>query len=111
MSFLHYLDDKRYFLIFFAGMLSFVALMMFVSTEGTYRVGDIMYTLSGCVLLAAVYVVGGYLRWRTRNRILHDLVNNRWDELTVALPEPLTYEQRQYTALIKKLYKIGRAHV
>lgn len=104
MSFLHYLDDKRYFLIFFAGMLSFVALMMFVSTEGTYRVGDIMYTLSGCVLLAAVYVVGGYLRWRTRNRILHDLVNNRWDELTVALPEPLTYEQRQYTALIKKLY-------
>src|SRR5690606_17786699 len=101
MSFLHYLDDKRYFLIIFAGMLSFVALMMFVSAEGTYRVGDIAYTLSGCMLLAAGYVVVGYLRWRSRSRILHDLINNRWDELALALPDPQTYEQRQYTALIK----------
>ncbi|MUG68347.1 sensor histidine kinase [Paenibacillus campinasensis] len=105
MSFLHYLDEKRYFLIFFAGMLSFVALMMFVSPEGTYHAGDIAYTLFGCALLAAVYVTGGYFRWRSRGKMLQELVNNRWDELPAALPEPYNNEQRQYTELIKKLYR------
>lgn len=105
MSFLQYLDDKRYFLIFFAGMLSFVAMMMFVSAPGTYRAGDIAYTLFGCASFAVVYVIGGYFRRRTRSRVWEELMAGGWEELIAALPEPQTYEQRQYTEMIKKLYR------
>ena len=49
MSFLRYLDDKRYFLLFFTVLLSFVAAMMLASAEGTYRAGDIAYTAFGCL--------------------------------------------------------------
>ncbi|WP_309123141.1 sensor histidine kinase [Paenibacillus sp.] len=105
MSFLQYLDDKRYFLIFLAGMLSFVALMMFVSAEGTYRPGDIAYTLCGCASLAAVYVFGGYIRRRSRSEVWVKLMDSEWDELPEALPKPQTCEQRLYTEMIKKLYR------
>lgn len=104
MSFLQYLDDKRYFLFYFAGTLSFVALMMFVSAKGTYSTVDIVYTLFGCASLAAVYVIGGFIRSRTRSRVLKDLMGRGWDEIPEALPEPQTYEQRQYAELLKMLY-------
>ena len=105
MSFLRYLDDKRYFLLFFTVLLSFVAAMMLASAEGTYRAGDIAYTAFGCLSLAALYLAGGYVRRKSRVDLWNELLSGERDDLPAALPEPQSCEERQYTALLLKLYR------
>lgn len=105
MSILQYLDEKRYFLMLYAATLLFVALMMIVSADGSYRAGDVSYTVAGCGLLAWLYLAIGYVRRNGYCRILKEIMESDRDEIFAALPKPETAERRLYLELIKKLYR------
>lgn len=105
MSFLQYLDEKRYFLMLYAVTLLFVALMMMVSADGSYRTGDLIYTVAGCSMLAVLYLVIGYVRRNGYCRTLKEIMEGGRDEIFAALPKPETAERRLYLELIKKLYR------
>jgi hypothetical protein len=103
MNGLRYLEEKRYFVVTHLAMMAFVALMMFASPNGRYDAGDVIYTLAGCSGMAVIYLIGGYLQWRSRCRVLSRLAERGSDEDWLPLPDPQTLEQRLYREIIKKL--------
>lgn len=105
MSFVRYLEDKRYVIVLAASMMLFVTLMMVISSSGTYDAGDIFYTLLGCLILTAAYLVLGYARRYAHYHALNEITGNGDDVMVAAVPKPLSYEQRLYTALARKLHQ------
>lgn len=98
-----YLEEKRHFISLHVIMLAFLALMMAASPNGRYDAGDVLYTVAGCLGLAAFYLIIGYLRWRSRNHVLSELVEGSREANWTLLPDPQTMEQRLYQGIIKKL--------
>jgi signal transduction histidine kinase len=105
MNGLRFLEEKRYFIFMHLAMMAFVALVMFASPNGRYDAGDLIYTLTGCTGLAAIYLIGGYLRWRSRCRVLSERVKSSREDDWLLLPNPQTVEQQLYQEIIKKLQK------
>lgn len=102
MKFLKYVEDKRYFLILFIIMMSFVTLMMMVSSNKEQLVGNIIYTNLGCIFLASIYIITGYFYHNSFYKQLNELINSDEKEILEAAPQPQNYEQELYMELLKK---------
>ncbi|CAM3543160.1 MULTISPECIES: sensor histidine kinase [Paenibacillus] len=105
MSFLRYLEDKRYVILLAVAQMLFATLMMFVSASGKYDAGDIFYTLLGCLILTATYLIVGYARRYAHYQALDELTGNDDDDIVAAVPKPISHEQQLYTALARKLHQ------
>lgn len=102
MKFLKYVEGKRYFLILFIIMMSFVTLMMMVSSNKEQLVGNIIYTNLGCIFLASIYIITGYFYHNSFYKQLNELINSDEKEILEAVPQPQNYEQELYMELLKK---------
>lgn len=105
MSFLRYLEDKRYVILLAVAQTLFATLLMVVSASGKYDAGDIFYMLLGCLILTATYLIVGYARRYAHYQALDELTGNDDDDIVAAVPKPLSYEQQLYTALARKLHQ------
>lgn len=104
MKFLKYVEGKRYFLILFIIMMSFVTLMMMVSSNKEQLVGNIIYTNLGCIFLASIYIITGYFYHNSFYKQLNELINSDEKEILEAAPQPQNYEQELYMELLKKVH-------
>ena len=105
MSFAQYIEDRRYFLLLYLGVMGFVTLMMIVSTSAQYLVSDIVYTNLGCALLVSMYLAAGYARRRSFYQKLKLVTQHAGDNIAAAVPEPQRYEQRLWLELLQSVHQ------
>ncbi|WNR44119.1 sensor histidine kinase [Paenibacillus roseipurpureus] len=119
MSFLSYLQDKRYFLLMYAVTMMFVSLIMLVSMKGHGALNNLAYMNGGCFLFAAGYLVWGYFYRKSFYQELQAFlqpksegdpvrgktpwVNPYQDWAIEALPAPQNAEQELYLELLRQL--------
>lgn len=107
MTFLRYLSDKRPFLLFYAGTLLFVSLVMYFGPEGGRVWSDILYVDAVCLTFAAVYLAAGYRSRLDYYRFLAEPQGQDPDEWTAALPAANGHEQR---LALDRFRALHRAH-
>lgn len=95
MTFASYVKDKTPFLLYLAGLLAFVALMMGVSGVES---GTVLYTVSACLVFTLVYLLAGYVYRRGFYREL-ELSLEHADVKAAHMPKPQTAGQARLLAL------------
>ncbi|MDP4097133.1 sensor histidine kinase [Paenibacillus sp. P96] len=101
MSLLHYLEQKRFFLLFYLGIALFVTLMIAVCSSPDMLVDNIVYTNLGCALLAAAYIIIGYFYRNAFYHELQDMLHMKQQDMLAVLPQPKDPEQKLYLQLLK----------
>lgn len=106
MRFLEYLEDKRYFLIFYIALIVFVTLMMFVTSDGDNQISNILYTNLGCTILAAIYLIGGYFYRNDFYKQLKGLTKiDHQRTFNLVFPKPQNHAQKFFITGFEKLQK------
>jgi signal transduction histidine kinase len=105
MNFLEYVKDKRFFIAFYIVIMSFVSLIMFVSSTQQNTFNTILYTNSSCLLVASLYLIIGYFYRRKFFHELKSLIDNRQDEWVAAMPESQNHQQKLFVEIFKTLHK------
>lgn len=103
MSFIKYIENKRFFFIIYSIIMLFVSLMMIVSTNGNNLVSNILYTHLGCAILGTIYIIIGYFYHNTFYHQLNEITKSHKEELLAAIPKSQNHEQELYILLLKKL--------
>jgi signal transduction histidine kinase len=103
MSFIEYIKDKRYFLILYFIIMSFVSLIMLVSANQPNVANNLLYTNVSCFLFASLYIIIGYYYRRRFYRELRELIESGQENVLSLLPEAQNYEQKQFLNLYKKI--------
>ncbi|RTE06217.1 hypothetical protein EJQ19_23560, partial [Paenibacillus whitsoniae] len=106
MTFLRYVKDKKYFFLVYALMMAFVSLIMLTGTGTNAAHSNVLYVNAGCLVLAAGYIVTGYIYRKTYYEELRTLSERHAQEewYITALPEPQTNEQALYLKLLTQVY-------
>jgi signal transduction histidine kinase len=104
MSFIRYVMDKRYFLVFYIALMLFVSIIMFVSVNQQHAINNLLYTNLTCLFFVSIYLIVGYYYRSSYYRKLKELIANTQDDIATAMPEPQNYEQALSMDLLKKLY-------
>lgn len=106
MSFLAYMQDKRYFLGFYVIIMLFVSSLMLVSVGERQPIyHNIMYANAGCFFFMALYIVIGYFYRRAFFLELKALTGNDSEQAIATLSEPQNHQQALYLELVKTLYE------
>lgn len=80
MSFLEYIKDKRYFLLFYMIIMFFISLIMFVGFHQVNPFNKIVYTNIVCLVIACLYITIGYFYRRKFYQEIKDLIESRQEE-------------------------------
>lgn len=105
MSFFQYIKDKRYFLLLYAGMMSFISMIVALSVNTGHALGSILYIQIVCLAFTAAYLLIGYVYRRSYYRKLQELIDLDREDWPVAAPEPQNSQQRLYLELFAKLHR------
>lgn len=102
MNFFQYIENKRFFLLFYAVLMLFVTLMMAVSINKEDMVGNILYTNFGGGIFLSVYVVGEYFYRNPFYKELNKLIKSDVKEVFALIPKPQSHEQKLFIQLLEK---------
>ncbi|WLD94330.1 sensor histidine kinase [Alkalihalobacillus sp. AL-G] len=111
MSILQYLKDKRYFIYFYIILMTFISLMVIISISETSIVSNLIYINLVSFCFACIYVLIGYFFRNSYYRKLSSLVTSGNEEMLAAMPEPQTFQQKQYLELLKQLHNDHTRHI
>src|SRR5690606_19589613 len=105
MNFLTYIKDKRFFLCFYAMILSFISLFLLLSAETQDVWGNVIYINSSCLLFTSLYIVIGYVYHRNFYMKIKGLMNSSHDDALTLLPKAQSHEQQLYLNLFEKIMR------
>src|SRR5699024_1181420 len=103
MSLLEYIKDKRYFILLYLLIISFVSLIMFVGFHQANPLKKIVYTNIICFVLASLYITIGYFYRRKFYEEMKELIESNQEEMMAIMPDAQNYEQRLILNLLKKV--------
>lgn len=103
MTFIEYMKDKRFFIIFYFTIMSFVSLILIVSDNQQTTLNIIVYTNVSCFFFACLYIIIGYYYRRRFYKQLAELIHGDQEETIALLPETQSYQQKLFLNLIKKI--------
>ncbi|WP_404450608.1 sensor histidine kinase [Virgibacillus necropolis] len=105
MSFLEYVKDKRYFILFYLIIISFISLIMFVGFNQGNPFNKIVYTNIICFVIASMYITIGYFYRRKFYQEMKDLIESSQEETMAMMPDAQNNEQKLIFNLLKKTHK------
>lgn len=106
MSFLAYIQDKRFFLGFFVLIMVFVSSIMLVSVGDRQAIiSNIVYVNAGCFCFMALYIVIGYFYRRAFFLELKASAGSDSEHAIATLSDPQNHQQTLYLALVRSLYE------
>lgn len=105
MSFLEYVKDKRYFILFYLSLMSFVSLIMLVGFYQLNPFNKILYTNITCFVIAALYIIIGYFYRRKFYQEMKDLIESSQEETMAIMPDAQNNEQKLIFNILKKVNK------
>src|SRR5690606_1970554 len=115
MKFSRYLKDKRFFLAFYVLLMSFVSLVLFLSTAELNMVNTILYINICGLLFLILYLVFGFFTQRKFYQEIKRVAESDQEGVLAGLPKAQTYERKLYIDLIKinninYMHKLEKLH-
>ncbi len=104
MKLREYLCDKKYFILFYFLLMTFVTLVVSLDSKNSVSYDNILYINIVALSLLLIYLFTGYIYYKRYFNTLHDIVTQVEDDIVHHLPEPMTYQGEIYDKLIKKIY-------
>lgn len=104
MNFIQYMQDKRFFLVFYVILMLFISLIMIVNDNWHLASRNLIYTHVFCFLLVSLYIIIGYYYRRSFYLNLQDVIDSKQENFHVAMPEPQNAEQSLYIQLIQNVH-------
>lgn len=101
MKFSNYLKDKRFFLTFYVLLMSFVSLVLFLSTAELNMMNNILYINISGLLFLIFYLVFGFFNQRKFYQEMKSLAESEQERILGGLPKAQTYEQKLYLDVVK----------
>lgn len=99
-----YLCDKKFFILFYFLLMTFVTLVVSLDYKSSISFDNILYINIVALSLLLIYLFIGYIYYKRYFNTLQDIVSHVEDDIIHHLPEPLTYQAKIYEKLIKKIY-------
>ena len=99
-----YIRDKKYFVVFYVVLMSFISAIIYL--DGTIKVSfaNIIYMNSIGITLFIIYFIGEYLFIKKYYDTIKYIIDTRKEYIINSLPEPRTYEQKLVNNLIEEVY-------
>lgn len=115
MKFSRYLKDKRFFLAFYVLLMSFVSLVLFLSTAELNMMNNILYINISGLLFLIFYLVFGFFNQRKFYQEIKRIAESDQEGVLAGLPKAQTYERKLYLDLIKNnninyMHKLEKLH-
>ena len=115
MKFSRYLKDKRFFLAFYVLLMSFVSLVLFLSTAELNMMNNILYINISGLLFLIFYLVFGFFNQRKFYQEIKRVAESDQEGVLAGLPKAQTYERKLYLDLIKNnninyMHKLEKLH-
>lgn len=106
MSFLAYIQDKRFFLGFYVLIMVFVSSIMLVSVGDRQAINsNIVYVNAGCFCFMAMYIVIGYFYRRAFFLELKASAGSDSEHAIATFSDPQNHQQTLYLELVRSLYE------
>ncbi|NMD68944.1 HAMP domain-containing histidine kinase [Bacillus sp. DNRA2] len=102
MSFIEYVKDKRYFLLFFMIVMVFTSIILIVSVDGEPLLSNLLYMNISCMIFAVGYLTAGYFHHRRFYLELKGAIDSKQREIAAILPEPQNTQHKLFLELIEK---------
>lgn len=103
MNFPKYLKDKRFFLLFYTGLMSFISIVLLLSFDGENVWKTVVYINVSCLFFAILYIGIGYFYHMNFYKKIERLIKSPHPDALALLPEAQNYEQRLYLDLFEKI--------
>ncbi|MGP4039165.1 sensor histidine kinase [Gracilibacillus sp. D59] len=96
MTFLEYIKDRRFFLLFYLCLMTFISLIMAVSTDQSGILSVIIYVNISCAVFTSIYIFFGYLYRIRFYRNYNEYIKGRHEDLRAIVAEAQTNEQKLF---------------
>ncbi|MCY6371107.1 sensor histidine kinase [Clostridium ganghwense] len=103
MKMKEYLIDKRYLVLFYIILMSFISAVIYLDPTVKVNVNNILYINFVSLVFFLLYLTGIYLFQKRYYNIITDIINNQEEGIIHSLPEPKTYEQNLYNQLLREI--------
>ncbi|MDD7794347.1 sensor histidine kinase [Clostridium sp. 'White wine YQ'] len=104
MKFTKYLADRKFTLLFYALLMLFISLVIFLDGSKKVNVENVLYINLVSLTFFIIYLIAGYLRLRDYYKNLNNIVENNSDEIMDRLMAPKTHEQILHHEVLKALF-------
>jgi signal transduction histidine kinase len=104
MRFFEYLLDRKYTMLFYLFLMSFVTAVIALDPGQQVGMDNIIYINGVALLFFILYLLGGYWFKRQFYRQVQQILEENPGEIIYALPAAGSYEQRLYWQLLQKIY-------
>lgn len=105
MSFKKYLSDKRYLILFYCVLMSFISLVIYLDDIIEVNSGNILYINIISTAFFLLYLGIEFLLKKKYYASLNEIVKENKNDLIYRLPDPPTHEQYLYHQLLRNLFK------
>lgn len=105
MSVIDYIWDKKRFLLLYTLLMIFVSSVYYLNIPESHAFNEILYINTVSFALLIAYLLFGYFVKNKYYKSLKAAVKASEDNLLNALPNSISFEQKVYTELLKKLYE------
>lgn len=102
MSLYGYIKDKRFFVIFYLLIITFVSIILYTNID-QHAWSVILYTYISCLVFACMYIAVGYYYRKKFYQSLRELTEHPHDVLVSLLPESQNENQRLFVNVIKNI--------
>ncbi|MBL4933227.1 sensor histidine kinase [Clostridium paridis] len=104
MKFTKYLADRKFTLLFYALLMLFISLVIFLDGSKKVNIENVLYINLVSLTFFIIYLIAGYLRLRDYYKNLNNIVENNSDEIMDRLMTPITHEQILHHEVLKALF-------
>lgn len=105
MKLKEYLKDKRYFIVFYVVLMTFISAVVYLDYTVKVSLDNISYINFVSFVFFLIYLIVEYVYRKRYYDNINYLIQNRKEDILNSLPEPRTYEQSIYNQLLKNIYE------
>lgn len=105
MKFKKYILDKRYLLLFYIILMSFVSLIIFLDNTVKVRVDNILYLNTVALVFLLIFLLFEFFHHHRYYANINNLIKTQKEDIIGCLPVPISNEHKLYHTLLQKIYE------
>ncbi|MCT4566102.1 MAG: sensor histidine kinase [Maledivibacter sp.] len=105
MKLKEYLSDRRYLFLFYATLMFFISLVVYLDPSVKVGLDNIIYINIVAFVFFIIYFMGSYLYNKRYYSTINYIIENFEGDIINSLPEPKTHKQYLYNQLFKRIYQ------
>lgn len=108
MSVSEYIQDKRYFLLFYICLMLFISAVMLFSENEQNTLSNVLYVNISSIIIVFMYITIGYFYRKVFFKGLIETIDNTEEQFSILFPETQTNQQKRFLELLKKIHQDNR---